>query len=166
MWCIIKMTNQINNQITDQMTNQITDQKNKIINYMHELKLPFDLIETNKPDIIYLRLPDRKLLILLYLSYQWAQTKQTIDLSLLDNAVNCPICQEPNGTWIDCPKCTHGYCLDCYINARIDGRGRASCLLCGVQLFDQDLTELQMRAWVDAILAQKQDAVNVYKDFN
>jgi hypothetical protein len=147
-------------------SNQITNQINQIINYMHELKLTFDLIDGNQPDMIYLRLPEKKKLILLYLCHQWAQTKQTIDLTLSDNAVYCPICQLHNGTWVDCPACAQGYCLDCYINARIDGRGRALCLLCGVQLFDQDLTEPQMRAWVSDILAQNQAAVHVYMDHN
>ena len=172
VWCFIAVCvfgvfqKTMNNLITNQMTAQIKEQINNIINYMHSLKLEFDLIDTNQLDMIYLRLPEKKKLILLYLSHPWDHTKQTIDLTLSDNAINCPVCQQPNGTWINCAECAQGYCLDCYINARIDGRGRALCLLCGIQLFEQHLTEPQMRSWISDILAQNQAAVHVYMDCN
>ena len=133
---------------------------------MYELKLDFDIIDTNQLDIIYIRLIQPKKVILLHLSHSWAQTKQTIDNTLSDNVINCPVCQQQRGTWIDCRACSHGYCLDCYIDARIDGRGYAACLLCGIVLFDRLLTEEQMRAWIADILAKNKTAVDLYIDEN
>lgn len=80
--------------------------------------------------IINADLPGKSSLITIMPFNNWREIKRNIDKKIAGFSGDCVICCEKIKTNVSCPKCSNGYCGECYLQLYKRGRGVVSCPHC------------------------------------